>query len=76
LEAIPPVSRKTLPGDLGDPSSSSGSAVIVLLHDDFLLRIFIQKTTRKNPKVFFFCFGCIYGRIANDDWKESSRNIF
>jgi len=24
----------------------------------------------------FFCFGCVYGRIASDDWKGSSRNIF
>ena len=62
--------------NLGDLGGSGGGAVIVLLHDDFLFRNFIQKTTRKNPKVSFFCFGCVYGRIASDDWKGSSRNIF
>ena len=62
--------------NLGDLGGSGGGTVIVLLHDDFLFRNFIQKTTRKNPKVSFFCFGCVYGRIASDDWKGSSRNIF
>ena len=62
--------------NLDDLGGSGGGDIIVLLHDDFLLRHIIQKTTRKNPKVSFFCFGCVYGRIASDDWKGPSRNIF
>ena len=50
--------------NLGDLGGSGGGTVIVLLHDDFLFRSFIQKTTRKNPKVSFFCFGCVYAHFC------------
>ena len=53
--------------NLGDLGGSSGSAEVVLLHDDFLLMNFIQRCTRKKSAGLFFCFGCVYGRIAGDD---------
>ena len=61
--------------NLGDLGGSDGGAIIVLLHDDFLLRKFYSEDHPEEPEGFF-CFGCVYGRIASDDWKGSSRNIF
>ena len=60
--------------NLGDLGGSGGGAVIVLLHDDFLLRKFYSEDHPEEPEGFF-CFGCVYDRIASDDWKGSSRNI-
>ena len=63
--------------NLGDLGSSSRSTEVVFLHDDFLLtEIDIHRCTRNNPQVSLFCFGCVYGKIASDDQKGSSRNIF
>ena len=42
--------------NLGDPSSSSGSAEVVLLHDDFLLRKFYSEDHPEEPEGFFLLF--------------------
>ena len=42
--------------NLGDPNSSSGSAEIVLLHDDFLLRKFYSEDHPEEPEGFFLLF--------------------
>jgi len=40
-------------GNPGDPGCSSGSAVIILFHDHFLLGQFFQRYARKDPQVSF-----------------------
>ena len=52
--------------NLGDLGGGGGGAVIVLLHDDFLLRKFYSEDHPEEPEGFF-CFGCVYDRIAYDD---------
>ena len=43
--------------NLGDLGGSSGSAVIVLLHDDFLLRKLFSEMRPENPQDCSFVFG-------------------
>ena len=56
LGAFAEVGADDFDWNLGDPSSSSGSAEVVLLHDDFLLRKFYSEDHLEEPEGFFLLF--------------------